>query len=203
MSKIKLTKEEVQRIAKINGNVHGSILKAYYQFIIDNIGDDGAKKVEKRLKELGLKITFKDAFTFKWYPKAYSSLICIAFLEIAGWDEKDAFKVGYAAPAYSLLTKILMKYFSTERILQNANFYWRKHFDFGEMKCVEYDKEKRYAILRLYGFKKYHQTVYIYILGYLTRLIEMTTKSKNVKVKQIKSLFSGDSYDEFKVEWKT
>jgi hypothetical protein len=201
MAKVKLTKEEVRRIASIKGNVHGSILKAYYQFIVDNLGEEGARKVEQRLKELGLEITFKDAFTFKWYPKAYSSLICLAFLEIAGWDEKDAFKVGYAAPAYSMLTKILMKYLSTERVLENANLYWRKHFDFGEMKCVDYDKDKKYAILRLYGFKKYHQTVYIYIWGYLTRLMEMVTKSKNVKVEQTKSLFNNDPYDEFKITW--
>lgn len=201
MAKIKLTKEEVQRIANIKGNVHGSILKAYYQFIVENLGEEGAQKVEKRLAELGCNITFKEAFTFKWYPKAYSSLICLAFLEIAGWDEKDAFKVGYAAPAYSMLTKILMKYLSVERVLQNANIYWRKHFDFGKMECVEYDKEKKYAILRLYGFKKYHPTVYIYIWGYLTRLIEMVTKSKNVKVEQTKSLYNNDPYDEFKISW--
>lgn len=202
MAKIQLTKEEVQRIAEIKGNVHGSILKAYYQFIVDNIGQEGAIKVEKRLKELGLKITFKDAFTFKWYPKAYSSLICLAFLEVAGWDEKDAFKVGYAAPAYSVLTKLLMKYLSIERILKESNRHWRQHFDFGEMKCANYNGEKKYAILRLYGFKKFHPTVYFYIWGYLTRLIEMATKGKKVKVEQIKSLYNNDPYDEFKITWE-
>ena len=202
MSKVKLTKEEVQRIAKIKGNVHGSILKAYHQFIVDNIGQEGAKEIEKRLAGLGCDIKFKEAFTFKWYPKAFSSLICLAFLEVAGWDENDAFKVGYAAPAYSILTKLLMKYLSIERILKESNRHWRQHFDFGEIKCVDYNKQKNYAILRLYGFKKFHPTVYIYILGYLTRLIEMATKSKKVKVEQTKSLYNNDSYDEFKITWK-
>lgn len=50
MATIQLTKEEVQRIAKIKGNVHGSILRAYYQFIVDNIGQEGATKIERRLK---------------------------------------------------------------------------------------------------------------------------------------------------------
>lgn len=202
MARIQLTKEEVQKIAKIKGDVHGSILKAYYNFIVDNIGEDGARKVEERLKELGCKITFKEAFTFKWYPKAYSSLICLAFLETVGWDEKDAFKVGYAAPAYSTLTKLLMNYLSIERVLKESNRHWRQHFNFGEIKCVDYDKEKNYALLRLYGFKKFHPTVYIYILGYLTRLIEMATKSENVEVKQIKSLYDNDPYDEFEVTWQ-
>ncbi len=201
MVKVKLTKEEAHRIAKIKGNVHGSILKAYYQFIVDNLGQEGAKKVEERLKELGLNITFKDAFTFKWYPKAYSSLICLAFLEISERDEEDAFKVGYAAPAYSVLTKLLMHFISPQQLFKNANFYWRKHFDFGKMKCVEYDGNKNLAALRLYGFKKYHPTVYIYIWGYLKRLVEFATKSKNVKVEQTKSLYNNDPYDEFKITW--
>ena len=203
MAKIQLTREEVQKIAKIKGNVHGSILKAYYQFIVDSIGEEGARKVEKRLAELDCDIKFKEAFSFKWYPKAYSSLICMAFLEIAGWDEKGAFKVGYAAPAYSVLTKLLMKYLSVERILKESDRHWRQHFDFGEMKCVDYNEEKKTAVLRLYGFKKFHPTVYIYISGYLTRLIEMATKSKNVKVEQKKSLYNNDSYDEFVINWQS
>jgi hypothetical protein len=202
MAKIQLTKEEVQRIAKIKGNVSGTILKAYYDFIVDHIGEDGAKKIEERLTNLGCPIKFKEAFSFKWYPKAYSSLICMAFLEIAGWDEKRAFEVGYDAPAYSVLTKLLMKYFSIERILKESPRHWRQHFDFADMKCVEYKPEEKCAILRLNGFKKFHPTVYFYIWGYLTRLIEMATKGKEVKVEQTKSLYNNDPYDEFKIIWE-
>lgn len=79
--------------------------------------------------------------------------------------------------------------------------HWHRHFDFGKMECTEKDAKRGYAILRLNGFKKFHETVYIYTRGYLTKLIEMATNSKKVKVKQIKSLYNNDPYDEFKITW--
>ncbi len=77
--------------------------------------------------------------------------------------------------------------------------YWRKHFDFAELKCTKLDMKNSTAILRLTDFKKFHPTVYIYMKGYLTRIIEFGTRSGNVKVEQTKCLYNNDPYDEFKI----
>jgi hypothetical protein len=95
-----------------------------------------------------------------------------------------------------------MKYVSIEKMLLEGPKHWRRHFDFGEIKCTKYNIKEHYAILRLEGFKKFHQAVYTYTRGYLAKLIEMVTNSKNIKVEQTKSLYNNDSYDEFKITWQ-
>jgi hypothetical protein len=39
------------------------------------------------------------------------------------------------------------------------------------------------------------------MMGYLTKIFEIATRSKNVEVKQLKCLFWNDPYDEFKITW--
>jgi hypothetical protein len=202
MPPVKVTKEEADRIMKIGGNVSGAIFKGYYQYLLDKKKEGALGRIEKRLKELGYSLKLKEFSSFKWYPEAQACLICLVILEVFGWEESKAFDIGYDAPLYSIVTKLLMKYVSVEKILKDGPKYWRKHFDFGDMKCIDYDAERSYATMRLSGFKKYHQIVYTYIRGYLVKLIEMATKSKNVEVKQTKSLYNNDPYDEFKIDWK-
>lgn len=201
MAKVKLTKEEADRIAKIKGNVSGTIFQAYYKLILGKKGEKSLRKVEERMKELGYPVKFKETSSFKWYPESLACLASLVSLEVFDWDESRAFDIGYEAPLHSILVKLLIKYISVETMLREAPKYWQKHFDFGKLHCTKYNSKKSYAILRLDGFKKFHLTVYIYIWGYLTRLVELVTKSKNVKVEQIKSLYNNDPYDEFKIRW--
>jgi hypothetical protein len=203
MVKVQITKEEAQKIAKLKGNVSGAIIKAYEKFILNKKGEKEIKKVEERLAELGQPLKFAEVSSFGWYPESLACLIGIAILEIFDWDEKKEFEVGHDAPLYSIITKLLMQYFSSIEItFKGAPIYWRKHFDFAELRCTKLDTKKKLAILRLTGFKKFHPTVYIYMQGYLTRIIEFGTHGGNVKVEQTKCLYNNDPYDEFKASWK-
>jgi len=202
MAKVQITKEEVQKITKLKGNVSGAIIKAYEKFILNKKGEKWIKKVEERLAELGQPLKFAKVSSFGWYPESLVCLIGIAILEVFDWDEKKEFEVGYDAPLYSVITKLLMQYFSSiEVTFKGTPIYWRKHFDFAELKCTKLDTKKKLATLRLTGFKKFHPTVYIYMQGYLTRIIEFGTRGANVKVEQTKCLYNNDPYDEFKISW--
>ncbi len=203
MAKVQIDKAEAQKIAKLKGNVSGAIIKAYEKFISNKKGEEGVNKVEKRLAELGQPLKFAEVSTFGWYPEAMACLIGVAVLEVFDWDEQKEYEVGHDAPLYSVITKLLMQYFaSIEITFKGTPIYWRKHFDFAELKCTELDMKNSTAILRLTDFKKFHPTVYIYMNGYLTMIIEFATKSGQVKTEQIKSLYAGDPYDEFRINWK-
>jgi hypothetical protein len=203
MAKVKVTKKEADRMMKVNGKVNGSLLNANFQFVLNKKGEKGIKTVEERLKELGYPLKFKEVSDFKWYPCGFSALITLAILEYFGWDESKAFEIARYGPVYSVVSKLFIKYMvSLDKILKEVPNYWQKHFDFGEMKCPKYDEKKKYAILRIYGYKKCHPLDYILIKGYLSRIFELGTGSKNVKVEQTKSLYHNDPYDEFKITWQ-
>lgn len=80
--------------------------------------------------------------------------------------------------------------------------FWKRYFDFAEMRCVDSDRSKHFAIFRIEGFKKFHPAFYTYMRGYMTKLSEMAVKGKKVKVEQTKSLYNNDPYDEFKITWE-
>ena len=185
MAKVKLTKQEAARIMKIKGNVNGAIFSSYYKYIVAKKGENAVKAIEKRLGEVGCPIKLKDYSFSGMYPVANSCLLGLATLEYFDWDESKAFEIGYEAPMYSVVTKILMKYVSIERIITDSPKYWYRFFDFGELKCTKYDINKGYAILRLEGFKKFHPIVYSYIVGYMKRISEFGNKSQKVKAVQL------------------
>ena len=201
MEKVKITKEEIDRIMKVKGRISGAVFKEYYHFILERKGEKGVREVEKRLKELGYSINFKKASTFKWYPMAFSCVVLLVVVEVFGEDISVSFDIGYEAPSYSLIAKLLMKYVSIEKIVKESQKYWRKYIDLGNLKCADFNKEKKYTVMRLENFRKFHEVTYAYIKGFFVRIFEMVTKSKNVKIEQTKSLFKNDPYDEFKINW--
>jgi hypothetical protein len=202
MAKVKLTKEEADRIMKIKGNVIGAVFKGYEDYIKEYFGKEGITKVEKKLEEIGYPLSFKKISSFRWYPEAHACITCLAMLDVFDLDESKAFDIGYYAPSKSILARLLIRYFRTiETTVENFPKYFKKHVDFAEMKCNDFDPKKRVAYWRIINFKKFHPIVYEYIRGYLTRITEMTTNTKNVKVEQTKSLYNNDPYDEFKITW--
>jgi hypothetical protein len=201
MAKIKLTKEEADKMMKVKGNVTGTIYQADYRLILERGGEEKVREVEKKLEELGYPIKLKETSSFKWYSEAHACLVYLSMLEVFDWDESKTFEIGYNVPSFSTLTKLLMKYLSVERLIKEASNTWKKHFDFGEMKCTKFDEEKKTGVLRVDGFKKFHPTLDLYIRGYITRLVEMAVKSKDVKVEQTKSLYEGDPYAEYRITW--
>lgn len=202
MAKMNFTKKDADELMKVQGHVHGSIYKADCQLVLEKGGEEKVKEVEDKLMKWGYPVKFKEISTFRWYSEAHACLVYIAMLEVLDWDDSRAHDIGYEVPIHSTLTKLLMKYLSPETLFKQSGEHWRRHFDFGKMKCTEYNKEKKQAILQLDNFKKFHPTLYDYIRGYICRLAEMVLKTKEIKVEQTKSLYNNDSYDEFKVTWE-
>jgi len=202
MAKIKLTKEEAERIMKIKGNVIGAVFKSYEHLIKEVLGEKGIGMVEKKMKEANCPFEFKKISSFSWYPESHACIAALTMLEVFDWDESKAFDIGYDAPSHSILVKLLIRYFrSIETTVQNFPKYFKRHVDFAEMKCDQFYPDQKKAIWKIYNFKKFHPVVYEYIRGYLTKIAEMTTSSKNIKIKQTKSLFRNDPYDEFEITW--
>lgn len=202
MAKIRNKKEEADKLMKVSGNINGALLKALYEFIMNKKGEEGVEKVEKRLAELGYPFDLKRISSFGWYPAPYICLVCLVILEVFDWDEKEAYQIGYDSPLYSIITKLLIKYLvSLDKIYPEIPRYFKKHYDFGSMEGIELNTKGKYIIMRLTGFKKIHPIWYVQARGYLARLVSMCTQSQNVKAEQLKCLYNGDPYDEFKLTW--
>ena len=202
MGKIKITKEEAEKILKVKGRIRGLVLTTLKDYVVNQKGKEGIKKVEKRMEDLGHPFKFEELSSVKWYPAGLIQLAMLVILDTFGWDDKKNFEIGYQAPINSILAKLMLRTFtSLETAFKVTPKFWRNYTDLGEMNWVEHDMEKRKAVLRLTNYPKTNGASYEYFRGYLKRIMEIMTKSKNVEVKITKSIYRGDPYDDFTFTW--
>lgn len=203
MANVKITKEEADRLMKIEDKTRGALIETIEEYIVQKKGIEGLEKVKEKLEEIGYPMDFGKFSTFTWYQGALDILLIIVFLDVFDLDELVAFDLGRdSLVSNSLLVKLLLsRLVSFDTAIKNAPKIWRYFSKLGEIRFTQYDKEKKFAILRLDNYAKLHVVAYHYVRGSLAKLIEMLTKSKNVKIEQTKSLYNDDSYDEFKITW--
>ncbi len=196
-----MTKEELLEVANnlkiFKGNVKGEVFRTHADFIRSREGDEGIKKVEEKMTELGVPINFSNIKSFDWFSEGLSSLTIVVAKEVFNWADEDVFEMGRFAPKFSFIIKVMIQYLaSVDIILENAEKYWNKHFDFGRIE-THVDKEKKEIIIREYDFNP-HPTACIYHAGYFKGLCEFAIKSENIKAEYS---YQKDGYNEYIISW--
>lgn len=195
-----LTKKEAENLMKIKGEVRGMTFKVDYEFILEEKGEEGLKKVEDRMAVLGYPLKYQEIKTMDFYPIGLSAIFLIVIKEVFNFNEQDLERWGRSVVKFSLIMKIFMKYFvSLELIAKQIPTIFRKHYTIGELKMPEYSEEKKYVILKLRNFQltPIHCSIY---KGYFAKTAEMVVKTP-VTCKERKCMFRGDEYHEFLLTW--
>jgi hypothetical protein len=200
---IMLSKEKVDEMMKLKGNVKGVILKGHFDYIRDLKGEKGIVLVEKRLKELGYPTKAKEIIPTNWYSEALACLIVLVCAEVFNWNQEDVREMAYQSPKYSFIVKLLMQHFvDIEKSFKLAPIYWRKNFDFAKMEVGGFNKKEKYGIIRLVNFHKYHPLICEYHRAYFKKIAEIMLGQRKVEVLHSKCLFRGDDCEEFKITWE-
>jgi hypothetical protein len=195
-------KKEADEIMKIKGNVRGVVFQTHAAYIKQREGEKGVAAVEKKMEDLGYPVEFKNIKPFSWYQEALSALVILVAKEIFDWSEADIFDMGSSAPKYSLIVKLLMKYFlSLGQTIGQSPKYWAKHYDFGRLESCQFDSKNKSAIIRIYDYKN-HPLVCIFFKGYFSRIVSYATKNRKIDVEETKCPFRGDNYHEYSIKWE-
>ena len=192
--------EDLQKIAdelkNFPGNVKGEVFRTHAHYIIKKEGEEGLKKLEDKMTELGVPIKFDEIKPFEWVSEGLSSLTIIVSKEVFNWTEEDVFEMGRFAPKFSFIIKVMIQYLvSIETLFNNAAKYWDKHFDFGYVETV-FEKENKKMIIKEYEFKT-HPLLCIYHAGYFKGLAEFGVKGEV----ESKCVYRGEDYNEYIVTW--
>ncbi|OGZ63967.1 MAG: hypothetical protein A2998_01270 [Candidatus Staskawiczbacteria bacterium RIFCSPLOWO2_01_FULL_37_25b] len=197
-----MTKEEVDEIMKIPGNVRGEAILTDFKYVRYRKGGQGLKMLEEKLKELGWPIKLEDIRSMEWYPIRMDILKILIIKEIFNWTDKDIFEMGSFSAKGSFLMEMLMKYFiSPQKSFGESPKYWKKNFDFGELEAHEFNKKKKYIVFRLRNFKT-HPVICANHAGYFLQMAKYVLKSKNITVEETKCMFKGDPYHEYIIRWE-
>lgn len=201
MEKGNLTKEKVKELLSLPGKVKGTIILTNVEYLRRKGGQEKVEELKKRLKELGVPVELEKMKHQEMYPEPISVIVILLIKDILGLDEKGIFEMGQSALKLSPIVKILTKFFlSFDIVLQKAPDYWKEYFDFGSLEVAEYNKEKNYAVVKLFGYK-FHPDICIYHAGYFSQVAKIATEAKEVKIEERKCAWRGDPCDEFYISW--
>ena len=195
-------KEEADELMKIEGNVKGVVFRTHASYIRDKEGEKGLRLVEEKMKELGYPVKFSEVEPFRWYRESQTILVILVAKEIFHWRDSDVFDMGNAAPKYSLIVKLLMKYFlSPKTTLRESPKYWMKHYDFGMLEVHEYNEKEKRMSVRIKEYKT-HPIVCIFHKGYFLHIAQYVIKSQKIGIEETKCVYRGDPFHEYTVTWK-
>lgn len=198
-----LTKELIQNLMKIEGEVRGVVFKTdaeYILYILRTEGEKGLKEVEKELERLGQPIKYKEIDTMAFYPIGLRALSLLAIKKVFNFDDQKIREMGAAAPKTSLIIKLFMQYFlSIRKTIAQVPKMWRKHYTLGDLVPAELDEKKKILILRLKNLSL-HPIFCCYLTGYFSKVVEMVVKAP-VSCQETKCVFRGDEYHEYLFKW--
>ncbi len=203
MSDLDNLKKIADRLMAKEGDVKGEVFHTHREYILYREGEEGVKRVEERMKELGYPIEFDKINTVKWHKEGLSALVILTAKEVFNWTDEDIFDMGNSAPKHSFIIKVFVKhFFSVKDVFNKAEQYWNKHYNFGGLEKVEFNEEEKYIVVRIKDYD-YHETIVgPYFKGYLLRLSCFALKSDNISVELQKSVFNNSPYNQYIIKWE-
>jgi len=195
-----LTKQEAKELMKIKGEARGLSLKDDLDFILEEKGEKGIKKVETRMAELGYPLEYKKIKVMDFYPMGLEVIMVITIKEVFDFGKDEMNRWGISLVRFSLFIKIFMKYFASLKLIsKQVPGIWRKYYTIGDLEMSEFSKEDKYVILKLKNFKMSPVHCQLYE-SLFSKITEMVVKSPTT-CKETKCMFRGDPYHEFSLTW--
>lgn len=205
MDNYKITKNDVREALSNPTKVKGILLKeVIYEGIKEKLGEEAIKLIEEESKKLGFPLKLEKIRNFEWYPAGTIIELYYILQEKFNFQEKDFAELSEISPKISFLMKTLMKYFTVpEKIAKiAAPRLWRRYYDRGEAEISEFrDSETGgFLTIRIKNFKLH--PLHFFCLGYFfLGVLKLAKKFRETTVKETKSPFRDDKYQEYLIQW--
>ena len=195
-----ISKEELEKLKEIKGEARGVGIKNVLDFVIKDKGEEGLKKLEDTMAELGLPMKYKEMKMMQFYPLYLYLAVNLVMKEIFDYDDRKFQEMGLFMAKSSFILRLLLKHFiSIDNTINQAPRAWRGYFSVGSLEIGEINKSEKYLIARLKNFD-FHPLHCEITKGFLSAAIQMVVKNETT-CEQIKSSFKGAEYNEFVVRW--
>jgi len=200
-----ISKEELDKIMSVKGELKGLALKNYGSFIIKEEGEEGLKKIEDAMKSIGCPIQYNKLKAMSFYPLWWSVATFLLIKRIFDYDEQKFQEMGKFCFKFPNIMRIWAKYLiSLNRAVKSAPMMHRMYFNVGDFTVPDYSEEKKYIVIRLKNFPPYpidFPRIYCsFLVGYYSSIVQVVTGT-NTTGKETKCVYWGDDYHEFLMKW--
>ena len=195
-----ISKEEFNRLMKVKGEVRGTTMKNTAKFVFKNEGKGGVEKLEKVMAGFGYPIKYQKLKSGGFYPIVWLGLTLAAVEKLFNYDDEKFQEMGVFRSNFALHVKIFLKYFtSIDKAVKMIPRMWRKIQTVGNLRVVEFSKEKKYGVFRLENYAL-HPTQCQILKGIFSTFARIVI-GKEVTCEETKCPFRGDQYHEFLIKW--
>ena len=195
-----IKKEELEKLTGLDGKVRGAVFQTDARYVLEKEGEEGLKKLEKKTKELGYKIDYRNGKATDWHPVVLRIISLLLVKSVFDWTDKEIREMGKTAPKFSCIVKFIFKIFApTKKLVKEIPSYWKEHYATGDLVVVRFDEKNREMFIDLKNFKS-HPVLCSYLEGYFERVLMFV--ERGVKVEERKCVFKGDSCHEYFFTWE-
>ncbi len=195
-------KEISDALMLIEGNVKGETILNNINYIQKEMGEDSLKVIASKMDELGCALEFEKINKNEWHKESYNVIINLIMRDVFNWIDEDIFNSGRGAAKISFFLKsIIQNLLSPTILMNNANKYWKRQLDFGNIIIIESNEDEKRIV---FGVKDYNKssTSCIYQAGYFAELTSYSIRNKeNLQIEETKCIYAGDDYHEYTITW--
>lgn len=192
-------KKTIDTMMDKEGQMRGEILLSQLYFAERKEGQGAIDRIGGTFKELGYKIDFSEIRAMGWTKIAIGTAVALFGKELFDWEDEDIFQMGTIVPKIITVNKLFFhKITSVDSLLNQADYYWGKICNVGEMEGKKYKNGKIVLKLKDYDF---HPVACLFIAGYIQTLFDLYTKG-DIEVIEEKCTHQGDNYHQFTIKEK-
>jgi len=197
-----ISKEELDELIKIKGEMRGITIKPGLSFILKEEGEEGLKRLEDTMASLGHPLKYKGIRSMDLYPIRLVAISLLVMKRLFNYDDKKFQEIGKFSARIPFLIRVFIRghFLSLKRVIKETSKMWRKYFTVGNLKVVKFDKEKKYAILRIENFV-FHPIYCKVLEGFLPAISKIIVKSPTIVCEETKCVHRGDECHEFLIKW--
>lgn len=196
-----ITKKIADELIKMECQARGHSIKVDLNYVLFREGQEGIKKMEKAMADLGYPIKYNQIEIMKLYPLGLQTIIILVMAKLFGYKKEDFEKVGEFTSKMPFIMRLFMRYLvSIDMVAKYAQRMWNTHYTRGKIEIIKLDKEKKHIIVRISEFKT-HPFHCIITKSYIAHVIKMAVKASIISHQETKCPFLGDDYHELLVKW--
>lgn len=166
-----------------------------------NYGEEGVKRVEKEMQELGYDFDISELKKQKVMPYYLFIAFLVVEVKLFGYDDEKLRAIGREMTSVSYITKFLSKFLiSPEMLCRKADKMWKK-YNQGELKVKEMDKKKKRAVLEINSDQPGHPFYCRNLEGYIGGIFSLVV-GKEARCREEKCPFEdGGNIHRFVITW--
>jgi len=195
-----ISKTIADRLMKLKGEVRGLAIKSHGAFILKEKGEDGLKRLEDFMRELGYPLIHENIKGLSFCPVGLEVMELLVIKQLFDFNDEKFVEIGAFSSKLSLIMRMFIKYFVSVKLMAHQSpKIWEEYYTIGKLSVPEFNEEKKRLVLRVKDLNL-HPLHCLHLKGYFSSVVKMVT-NREVSCEETKCIYNGDDSHDFSLQW--